>query len=475
MDSRFIDDQDELINPTRPRLRYIDHHIRPNCFNLSKRYTLAILAHIGFLIIFAMRSNVCFFNLEVLQKLYPNDTHTGKMYEIQGQMEVWFSIAYLLVQIPAAILSYKYPSQRVFGICILASSITAIMESFSLNWVSFEFGYAAFFQGLAQSASIPAVFGILYEWAPPSERATLTTIAYSGTFSGVLFGVVFSSLVCGDFEEEHLLALYGTAGIIWYLAWIWLVFERPEDHPTIADSEFEYLKRHIEVPKTKPPIQWRKIFTSMPCWAIFVVYLCRSSNSYYLFQADYLQYIYYDNKPLSVELPSLVMTIVIPASGLLADRISQRTSLSITEIRKYYICGGLFFEIIAFIPGLFLTEDSWPYIVDNKVLDLICYSFTMSGYFVNHLDIAPIYACVTMAISNLLGFFLGIYLMGYSGYRKPYGNTTYLYFMSAIHLFGIVFYGIWGSGEVQPWAKANDNENEGNSTSNRHNGIENPI
>lgn len=30
--------------------------------------------------------------------------------------------------------------------------------------------------------------------------------------------------------------------------------------------------------------------------------------------------------------------------------------------------------------------------------------------------------------------------------------------MSTIHLFGVVFYGIWGSGEVQPWAKTNENE-----------------
>lgn len=129
------------------------------------------------------------------------------------------------------------------------------------------------------------------------------------------------------------------------------------------------------------------------------------------------------------------MTIVIPASGLLADRISQKTSLSITEIRKYYICGGLFFEIIAFIPGLFLEKDSWPYIVDNKVIDLICYSFTMSGYFVNHLDIAPIYACVTMAIANLLlsfsSFFLGMFF--HSGRLKPFGNVRF--FKSFILLF----------------------------------------
>lgn len=65
-------------------------------------------------------------------------------------MDASFFWAYLLVQIPAAILSYKFPAQRVFGICILASSIMAIVQAFTLNWATFEFGYAAFFQGLVQ-------------------------------------------------------------------------------------------------------------------------------------------------------------------------------------------------------------------------------------------------------------------------------------------------------------------------------------
>lgn len=65
-------------------------------------------------------------------------------------MDASFLSAYFIVQIPAGIIAYKYPSQLFFGICILASSIMAIIQSVTFNWVTFEFGYAAFFQGLAQ-------------------------------------------------------------------------------------------------------------------------------------------------------------------------------------------------------------------------------------------------------------------------------------------------------------------------------------
>ncbi|XP_044732423.1 vesicular glutamate transporter 1-like [Chrysoperla carnea] len=479
----IIDDQDELINPNRPRLRYIDYYMRPNCFQLSKRYTLVILIHMGFFIIFAMRSDLCFFDNEVFLEMY-NDTENDtartfhKIYDIEYDMNASFFLAYLLVQIPAAILSYKFPAQRVFGICILASSIMAIVQAFTLNWVTFEFGYAAFFQGLVQSASIPAVHGILYNWVTPTERATLSTLAYSGSFTGVCFGVAFSSLTCKLFEAEHLFAIYGIAGIIWFLVWIWLVFERPEVHPTIADSEFEYLKRHIHVPKIKPPIPWRKIFSSSPCWALFVIYLCRSFNPYYLFQADYTQfnYVLFHMTAVGLEIPSAIMTIAVPATGYLADQISSKTSLSITNIRKYYICGGLFFEILTYIPGLLLEEDSIPYLINNRVMDIIFYSFTISGYYVNHLDIAPIYACVTMCIGNLFGSLLGAFMSFGGGSHKTFGNKYIFYYMTGFHLFGIIFYGIWGSGEVQPWAKTKEDENqhEQNSTTSRQNSVENP-
>ncbi|KAJ9577884.1 hypothetical protein L9F63_025255, partial [Diploptera punctata] len=49
---------DSLPEPERPPLRHIDKYIRPECPCLSKRYTVAVLTCVGFIISFGMRCNM---------------------------------------------------------------------------------------------------------------------------------------------------------------------------------------------------------------------------------------------------------------------------------------------------------------------------------------------------------------------------------------------------------------------------------
>ena len=37
----------------------------------------------------------------------------------------------------------------------------------------------------------------------------------------------------------------GIAGIIWYVAWLWLSFEKPCKHPTISQEELIYIEESI--------------------------------------------------------------------------------------------------------------------------------------------------------------------------------------------------------------------------------------
>lgn len=126
---------------------------------------------------------------------------------------------------------------------------------------------------------------------------------------------------------------------------------------------------------------------------------------------------------VAYEIPALVMVIMVPATGYLADLISSKTSLSNTQIRKYYICGGLLIELLVYLPSLYLDKNSLPFLFDTEILDMICYSFTISGYFVNHLDIAPMYACIIISISNLFGTIVGG-LMAHGVSHKPFGIVS---------------------------------------------------
>lgn len=87
----------------------------------------------------------------------------------------------------------------------------------------------------------------------------------------------------------------GVSGIIWYLVWLWMTFEKPSKHPTISARELMYIEQSLgqSTQVAMPTLRntpWHSFFTSMPVYAIIVANFCRSWNFYLLvlFQSQYL-------------------------------------------------------------------------------------------------------------------------------------------------------------------------------------------
>lgn len=52
-----------------------------------------------------------------------------------------------------------------------------------------------------------------------------------------------------------LLFLIGLFGIIWYIFWLWLSFEKPSTHPTITDEELIYIENSLgQMAKSLPTV-----------------------------------------------------------------------------------------------------------------------------------------------------------------------------------------------------------------------------
>ncbi len=88
----------------------------------------------------------------------------------------------------------------------------------------------------------------------------------------------------------------GIMGIIWFVVWNWLIFEKPSKHPTISVAELTYIENSLmtSVQMPVPTIfntPWREFMHSMPVYAIIVANFCRSWNFYLLvlYQAEYFQ------------------------------------------------------------------------------------------------------------------------------------------------------------------------------------------
>ncbi|XP_026517588.1 vesicular glutamate transporter 1-like, partial [Terrapene carolina triunguis] len=217
--------------------------------------------------------------------------------------------------------------------------------------------------------------------------------------------------------------------------------------------------------KFKAP--WRKFFTSMPVYAIIVANFCRSWTFYLLLisQPAYFEEVFgfeISKVGLLSALPHLVMTIIVPIGGQIADFLRSHRIMSTTNVRKMMNCGGFGMEAtLLLVVGY---SHSKGVAISFLVLAVGFSGFAISGFNVNHLDIAPRYASILMGISNGVGTLSGMVcpiIVGAMTKHKTREEWQYVFLIaSLVHYGGVVFYGIFASGEKQPWAEPEETSSE---------------
>uniref|UniRef100_A0A915E603 Vesicular glutamate transporter n=1 Tax=Ditylenchus dipsaci TaxID=166011 RepID=A0A915E603_9BILA len=373
-----------------------------------------------------------------------------------GVMESSFFYGYLITQIPAGFLAAKFAANKMFGLAIGGASFLNIILPFAFRAHS-DTAVAAvqITQGLIQGLAYPAVHGIWRYWAPPLERSKLATTAFTGSYAGAVFGLPLSAWLVSYVDWSAPFYLYGVAGVIWSVFWFSMTFEKPAFHPSITKEEKCFIEDQIgHVSQSHPTfstIPWRAILTSKPVYAIIVANFARSWNFYLLLQ-NQLTYmkdvlgLKINDSGLIAALPHAVMGVVVLLGGRLADYLRSNKILSTTAVRKIFNCGGFGCEAI------FLLDVS---------------GFAISGFNVNHLDIAPRYAAILMGFSNGIGTLAGLTCPfvvemltdGGDGSRKgQHGWVTVFLLASLIHFTGITFYAVYASGELQDWAEPKPEE-----------------
>ncbi|KAJ8931307.1 hypothetical protein NQ314_015809, partial [Rhamnusium bicolor] len=367
----------------RPPLRKIDYYIRPEIQCLTKRATVALLSCMGFIIMFGMRTSMS------LVKVKMNNTWTPETLSAVDSAIFW---GYFVTQIPGGLIAAAYPANKLFGAAIGSSLPTG------------------------QGVTYPACHGIMRHWAPPLERSRLATLAFSGCYAGVMFSMPISGALIQNFGNLSPFYFYGVVGIMWYLSWLWLVFEKPAYHTCIETKELMYIENSLGeaqstyVAPTLRNTPWHSFFTSLPCYAIFVANFCRSWNFYLLvlFQASYFEDSFHQGlteNALLGALPHFFMTVVVQTGGILADRLRKKGILTTTQVRKLFNCGGFGMEATFFLVMAYSNTITQG--MTALSIGVAFSGFAISGFNVNHLDIAPRYASILMGISNGIGTIAG--------------------------------------------------------------------
>ncbi|XP_012412588.1 vesicular glutamate transporter 1 isoform X2 [Trichechus manatus latirostris] len=439
------------------------------------------MSGLGFCISFGIRCNL---GVAIVSMVNNSTTHHRGHVVVQKAQFSWdpetvglihgsFFWGYIVTQIPGGFICQKFAANRVFGFAIVATSTLNMLIPSAAR---VHYGCVIFvriLQGLVEGVTYPACHGIWSKWAPPLERSRLATTAFCGSYAGAVVAMPLAGVLVQYSGWSSVFYVYGSFGIFWYLFWLLVSYESPALHPSISEEERKYIEDAIGEsaklmnPVTKFNTPWRRFFTSMPVYAIIVANFCRSWTFYLLLisQPAYFEEVFgfeISKVGLVSALPHLVMTIIVPIGGQIADFLRSRRIMSTTNVRKLMNCGGFGMEAtLLLVVGY---SHSKGVAISFLVLAVGFSGFAISGFNVNHLDIAPRYASILMGISNGVGTLSGMVcpiIVGAMTKHKTREEWQYVFLIaSLVHYGGVIFYGVFASGEKQPWAEPEEMSEE---------------
>uniref|UniRef100_A0A5F9DHY2 Solute carrier family 17 member 8 n=1 Tax=Oryctolagus cuniculus TaxID=9986 RepID=A0A5F9DHY2_RABIT len=444
-DNIELNEDGQPVQASRPSPPFCDCR----CCGIPKRYIIAIMSGLGFCISFGIRCNL---GVAIVEMVNNSTVYVNGKPEIQEKFKVlpmdhkpcrtaqfnWdpetvglihgsFFWGYIVTQIPGGFISNKFAANRVFGAAIF---LTSTLNMFIPSAARVHYGCVMcvrILQGLVEGVTYPACHGMWSKWAPPLERSRLATTSFCGSYAGAVVAMPLAGVLVQYIGWSSVFYIYGMFGIIWYMFWLLQAYECPAVHPTISSEERTYIETSIGeganlVSLSKFNTPWKRFFTSLPVYAIIVANFCRSWTFYLLLisQPAYFEEVFgfaISKVGLLSAVPHMVMTIVVPIGGQLADYLRSRKILTTTAVRKIMNCGG---------------------------------------FNVNHLDIAPRYASILMGISNGVGTLSGMVcplIVGAMTKHKTREEWQNVFLIAAlVHYSGVIFYGVFASGEKQEWA-----------------------
>ncbi|KAH8858120.1 Sialin [Schistosoma japonicum] len=187
----------------------------------------------------------------------------------QGFILGAFFWGYVITQIPAGLISFKYGPKWVafFGIFGCALVELCVPVSSHLNPVVLLALRAI--EGLFLGVLVPAVGGLLGNWAPPGEKSRFGALIICGMQLGTIIGQILAGIISQprliDINTPipqslsssstsssvyfsywpYVHYLFSVLNILYSLLWAGIVYDTPQKHPWISDAEKEYLMQII--------------------------------------------------------------------------------------------------------------------------------------------------------------------------------------------------------------------------------------
>ncbi|XP_041107979.1 sialin isoform X2 [Polyodon spathula] len=448
----------------------------------SARYGLATLSFFGFFMVYALRVNLSVALVEMVKtKVSSNSSSsvcphsdspgvqhntTASVYNWDSDTQGWilgsFFYGYLFTQIPGAYLARKFGGKWFLGLGILGTATLTLLTPVAAELgPGYVIGIRVLI-GIGEGVTFPAMHTMWSAWAPPMERSKLLSISYAGAQLGTVVALPASGLICFYMDWTYVFYIFGAVGVGWFILWAFLVSDTPETHRNISIQEKEYIVSSLkdQLNSSNKNIPWGSMLKSFPVWAIVVAHFSYNWTFYTLltllptFMDTVLGFNIQQNGFLSA-LPYLGCWMVMLLGGQIADYMRETWLYSTVAVRKLCTAIGMVGPAV-FLVAAGYTGCNYSLAIAFLTISSALGGFSMSGFNINHLDIAPSYAGILLGITNSAATIPGM-VGPVIAKTLTRSNTieewqTVFYISAAIDVFGTVIFTIFGKGVVQDWA-----------------------
>ncbi|XP_046332455.2 uncharacterized transporter slc-17.2-like [Haliotis rufescens] len=393
--------------------------------------------------------------------------------EMQGLFISSPFYAGIISPIFGSLASRRFGPKRVIFFCMLLGGTMEILVPLSARTKDYLVVICRIIMGFALNMILPASLDIWLYWSPAREKAQMVT--YS--FAGFNMANIVTFLICGflcvipiDNGWPFIFYVFGGCAVIWCLAWLAIVYDKPELQPSISHEEKSYIFQHrtnVDNDRKDSHIPWKSMVSSVPVWAYWAVMFFHAWNSSVLFSylptymATVLNFDVEQNGALS-SLP--YVTRVMGTVGWSIISIQLMKVISMTHTRKLIQTIG-YTVSAALTIGLCFLEDGQEYIaVAMFALTTPFTAAAVSAAIVSPVDLAPQYASVMTSAGiafSQMAMSTAPVVVSYIIPEKTRDQWASVFYMNAaVYFIGALTYLIFGSGEIQPWADNSVEKND---------------
>ena len=231
------------------------------------RHTFVLLSFLGFANIYAMRVNLSVAIVAMVSSSdRKNDTNIGTQCPIpntthddpdigggdfdwnskeQGLILGSFFYGYVVTQIPGGFLSEKYGGKWFYGLGTLCTAILTLLTPLAAKIGVWCFVLCRILEGLGEGMTYPAMHAMMSRWVPLNERSKFVTLISSGAQFGTVISMPISGLMAAKIGWQSVFYFFGALGCVWFVFWVFLVFNTPQNHPRITSDELHYIETNI--------------------------------------------------------------------------------------------------------------------------------------------------------------------------------------------------------------------------------------